>query len=79
MLLRSTDDLIGTGLPKPKNVIMADRICMFLAKKPFAHGYDHYLLLVVDYYGHTIIDDVLATENEFKRWFEPVHNSSKAR
>jgi len=71
-LLRSTDDLIGTGFPHGGNVILKDRICMFIKVRPFNGTFFHYQLLVLNYYDHPIVDDVIVTPDEFKRYFQVV-------
>lgn len=74
-LLRSKDDLIGTGFPDGNNIIMGDRICLFLRVIPFNGTHDHYQVLVLDYYGTPIVDDVIATKTEFNKWFDVVYSS----
>lgn len=75
ILLRSRDHLIGTGFPDANNAIVKDRICMFVKVRPFNTEYFHYQVLVLNYYEHPIIDDVIATPGEFEEWFEVVSRS----
>ena len=72
-LLCSTGLLFGTGFPDGNNVIAKDRMCVFLDSFPFNTDHNHYRILVLDYGGHPIVDDVIATAYEFQKWFSVVH------
>jgi len=49
---------------------MKDRICMFINVRPFNDERFHYQVLVLNYYGHPIVDDVIVTPAEFERYFQ---------
>ena len=69
-LLRSRTDLIGTGFPHGDNVIMKDRICMFVKVRPFNDVYLHYQVLVLNYHEHPIVDDIIVTPAQFGKYFQ---------
>jgi len=73
-LLRVKTTVIGTGF-KGKSVIKEKDYGLFLSKSswPKENLHFHYKILFADR-----VDDIFATENEFKNWFEVVYFNTKS-